>query len=210
VAGDCEQALASPGQRGRAGGALLAVAAPLMAGMMIAVRLRTGQMALFRQARVTGQRKVASIIKLRTLTAHDDADTRWTAAEHSPLGWRLRTTHLDELPQLINVMRGAMSLVGTRPERPYFSARFSREVPRYADRTRMPPGMTGWAQVNGLNGNTSIFEHARFDNYYTEYWPIRLDLVILARTVATVLRGIWAAGEPEDHRGAPAGGREAL
>jgi len=107
-------------------------------------------------------------------------------------------------------MRGAMSLVGTRPERPYFSARFSREVPRYADRTRMPPGMTGWAQVNGLNGNTSIFEHARFDNYYTKYWPIRLDLVILARTVATVLRGIWAAGEPEDHRGAPAGGREAL
>ena len=143
--------------------ALLAVAAPLMAAMMIAVRLRTGQMAVFRQARVTGQGKVASIIKLRTLTAHDDADTRWTAAGHSPLGRRLRTTHLDELPQLINVMRGKMSLVGPRPERPYF---------------------------------------------YTEHWSIWLDLVILARTAATVLRGIWAAGEPEDRRGARAGGGE--
>jgi exopolysaccharide biosynthesis polyprenyl glycosylphosphotransferase len=191
------------------GAALLAVAAPLMAAMMIAVRLRTGQMAVFRQARVTGQGKVASIIKLRTLTAHDDADTRWTAAEHSPLGRRLRTTHLDELPQLINVMRGEMSLVGPRPERPYFSERFSREVPRYADRARMPSGMTGWAQVNGLNGDTSIFERARFDNYYAEYWSIWLDLVILARTFATVLRGIWVAGEPEDRRGARAGRREA-
>ena len=133
--------------------------------------------------------------------AHDDADTRWTAAEHSPLGRRLRTTHLDELPQLINVMRGEMSLVGPRPERPYFSERFSREVPRYADRTRMPAGMTGWAQVNGLNGDTSIFERARFDNYYAEYWSIWLDLVILARTVATVLRGIWTAGEVETVEG---------
>jgi hypothetical protein len=79
VAGDCEQALASPGRQGRAGGALLAVAAPLMAGMMIAVRLRTGQMALFRQARVTGQRKVASIIKLRTLTPTPAGRQRSTA-----------------------------------------------------------------------------------------------------------------------------------
>ena len=82
-----------------------------------------------------------------------------------------------------------MSLVGPRPERPYFSERFSREVPRYADRTRMPAGMTGWAQVNGLNGDTSIFERARFDNYYAEYWSIWLDLVILARTVTEGLKG---------------------
>jgi exopolysaccharide biosynthesis polyprenyl glycosylphosphotransferase len=169
---------------------LFAVAAPLMLALVIAVRLRTGQKALFRQARVTGEGRVAPIMKLRTLTAHDDHDTRWTAAEHSSLlGRWLRSTHLDELPQLVNVMRGEMSLVGPRPERPYFADRFSREIPRYEGRTRMPAGMTGLAQVNGLNGDTSIFERARFDNYYVEYWSVWLDLVILARTLTEVVRG---------------------
>ena len=169
---------------------LFAVAAPLMLALAVAVRLRSGQTALFRQARATGQGRVVPIVKLRTLTAHDDHDTRWTAAEHSsPLGRWLRATHMDELPQLINVMRGEMSLVGPRPERPYFAERFSREIPRYEDRNRMPAGMTGWAQVNGLNGDTSIYERARFDNYYVEYWSVWLDLVILARTLAAVIRG---------------------
>jgi lipopolysaccharide/colanic/teichoic acid biosynthesis glycosyltransferase len=87
------------------------------------------------------------------------------------------------------VLRGQMSLVGPRPERPHFAERFSQEIPRYADRSRMPAGLTGWAQVNGLHGDTSIFERARFDNYYVEYWSIWLDLVILARTLAAVIRG---------------------
>jgi exopolysaccharide biosynthesis polyprenyl glycosylphosphotransferase len=177
-----------------AGAVLLVVTAPLMLALVVAVRLRTGQAVLFRQARVTGEGRVAPILKLRTLAAHDDPDTRWTAAEHSPLGRWLRATHLDELPQLVNVMRGEMSLVGPRPERPYFSERFSHEVPRYADRTRMPAGLTGWAQVNGLNGDTSIFERARFDNYYAEYWSVWMDLAILARTVAAVISGSRARG----------------
>ena len=105
------------------------------------------------------------------------------------LGRWLRATHLDELPQLLNVARGEMSLVGPRPERAYFAERFSKEIPRYADRTRMPAGVTGWAQVNGLNGDTSIFEHARFDNYYVEYWSPWMDLTILARTLAAVAVG---------------------
>jgi exopolysaccharide biosynthesis polyprenyl glycosylphosphotransferase len=170
--------------------ALFAVAAPLILALAAAIRLRSGQTALFHQARVTGQGRVVPIIKLRTLTAHADHDTRWTAAEHySPFGRWLRATHMDELPQLVNVMCGDISLVGPRPERPHFAERFSREIPRYADRTRMPAGMTGWAQVNGLNGDTSIFERARFDNYYVEYWSVWLDVVILARTLAAVLRG---------------------
>ena len=173
---------------------MLALAAPLMLVLVIAVRLRTGQAALFRQARVTGDGRTAQITKLRTLTAHDDHDTRWTSAGQSPLGRWLRATHLDELPQLVNVMRGEMSLVGPRPERPYFADRFGHEVPGYGDRTRMPAGVTGWAQVNGLNGDTSIFDRARFDNYYVEYWSLWLDLVILARTVAAVVRGIRSAG----------------
>ena len=169
---------------------LLAVAAPLMVALAITVRLRTGQTAIFRQARVTRNGRVAPIMKLRTLAVHDDHETRWTATEHgSPLGRWLRATHLDEVPQLANVLRGDMSLVGPRPERPYFAERFNREIPRYEGRTRMPAGITGWAQVNGLNGDTSIFERARFDNYYVEYWSVWLDLVILARTLVTLIRG---------------------
>jgi exopolysaccharide biosynthesis polyprenyl glycosylphosphotransferase len=169
---------------------LFALAAPLILALAVAIRLRSGQTGLFRQARVTGHGRVVPIMKLRTLTAHADHDTRWTPAEHfSPFGRWLRASHMDELPQLVNVMRGDMSLVGPRPERPHFAERFSREVPRYADRTRVPAGMTGWAQVNGLNGDTSIFERARFDNYYVEYWSVWLDVVILARTLAAVVRG---------------------
>jgi len=170
--------------------ALFPVAGPLMLALAVAIRLRSGQTALFRQARVTGEGRVVPILKLRTLVVHADHDTRWTAAEHlSPFGRWLRATHMDELPQLVNVVRGDMSLVGPRPERPHFAERFSRDIPRYAGRTRMPAGITGWAQVNGLNGDTSIFERARFDNYYVEYWSVWLDVVILARTLATVVRG---------------------
>ena len=170
---------------------LLAVSAPLLLVLAAVVRLRFGKTALFRQTRATGNGRLAPILKLRTLADDDESDTRWTVdADHcTPLGRWLRATHLDELPQLLNVLRGEMSLVGPRPERPYFAERFNRDIPRYADRIRMPAGMTGWAQVNGLNGDTSIFERARFDNYYLEYWSPWLDLVILARTVVAVARG---------------------
>lgn len=179
---------------------LLAVCAPLLLALTVVVRLRSGQSPLFRQARVTGCGRVAQIVKLRTLATHHDHDTRWTGAAEDWFSRALRATHMDELPQLLNVIRGEMSLVGPRPERPYFAERFSREITRYGDRTRMPAGMTGWAQVNGLNGDTSIFERARFDNYYVEYWSVWLDLVILTRTAAVIGRAVlrWPAG------GAPA------
>jgi len=131
-------------------------------------------------------------MKLRTLSEYGDPDTSWSVpAQHSSkLGRWLRTTHLDELPQLVNVLRGEMSLVGPRPERPYFADRFSHNIPRYSDRTRMPAGITGWAQVHGLHGDTSMFERARFDNQYIEYWSPWLDVVILARTLAaSISRG---------------------
>jgi exopolysaccharide biosynthesis polyprenyl glycosylphosphotransferase len=169
---------------------LLAVASPLLLALALAIRLRTGRSPLFRQARVTGRGRVTDILKLRTLREHDDPDTRWTPvpALTSPLGRWLRARHVDELPQLVNVLRGDMSLVGPRPERPYFAERFGREIPRYADRTRTPAGITGWAQVNGLTGDTSLYERVRFDNQYIEYWSPWLDLAILARTLAAVVR----------------------
>jgi len=171
--------------------ALLVAAAPVLLVLAAVIRLHTGQAPLFRQQRVTGRGRTASVIKLRTLTGPADPDTSWGVSGHhcSALGRWLRITHLDELPQLWNVLRGDMSLVGPRPERPYFAEEFGREILRYADRGRVQAGMTGWAQVHGLNGDTSIVERARFDNQYIEYWSPWLDVVILARTlVASIMR----------------------
>ncbi len=168
---------------------LLAVTAPLLLVLAAAIRLQSGQSPLFRQVRLTGAGRPVTILKLRTLTGHPASDTSWTAGsqQSSRLGALLRATHLDELPQLLNVLRGDMSLVGPRPERPYFAEQFGREFPRYADRERVPAGLTGWAQVHGLHGDTSISDRASFDNHYIENWSPWLDVVILARTIAAAI-----------------------
>jgi lipopolysaccharide/colanic/teichoic acid biosynthesis glycosyltransferase len=184
--------------------AALAVTGPVLAAAAVAVRLRLPRPVLFRQVRVVGGGKLAEIVKLRTLGQYGDPETAWRVPDEKcgPLGRFLRITHIDELPQLASVLRGDMSLVGPRPERPHFSRRFSQDIPGYAARQRMPAGMTGWAQVHRLNGDTSITDRARFDNAYIEYWSFWLDLVILARTVTSV--AAEAAGELRrwnSHRG---------
>jgi lipopolysaccharide/colanic/teichoic acid biosynthesis glycosyltransferase len=105
------------------------------------------------------------------------------------VGKLMRRTSIDELPQLWSVLKGDMSLVGPRPERPLFVKRFSADVWGYGDRHRVPVGLTGWAQVHGLRGDTSIAERARFDNQYIEHWSLWRDFVVLLRTVAEVARG---------------------
>jgi lipopolysaccharide/colanic/teichoic acid biosynthesis glycosyltransferase len=105
-------------------------------------------------------------------------DTRRT-----PVGRFLRRFGLDELPQLYNIIRGEMSLVGPRPERPFFVERFSGEVPRYLDRHQVRPGVTGWAQVNDLRGDSSIAERTIYDIYYVENWSLVLDLKIIVLTL---------------------------
>jgi lipopolysaccharide/colanic/teichoic acid biosynthesis glycosyltransferase len=104
----------------------------------------------------------------------------------------MRRASLDELPQLFNVLRGEMSLVGPRPERPEFVDLFDMHVRRYGDRHRVKAGVTGWAQVHGLRGQTSIADRAEWDNYYIENWSMLLDFKILILTVLAVLR------RPED------------
>ena len=104
-----------------------------------------------------------------------------------PVGRFLRRTSLDELPQLWNILRGDMTVVGPRPERPYFVDRFSADYPDYAMRHRVPVGLTGLAQVSGLRGDTPISDRARFDNYYIENWSLWLDMKVIVRTVAEVL-----------------------
>ena len=167
---------------------LLIVTAPLMLVAGLAVRLALHRPALFRQVRVVGHGNLAEIVKLRTLGRHGDPDTSWSvpAGQCGALGRVLRVTHIDELPQLASVLRGDMSLVGPRPERPHFVRQFSQAMPGYTGRQRMPAGLTGWAQVHGLNGDTSITDRARFDNYYIEHWSFWLDLVVLVRTLTSI------------------------
>ena len=120
---------------------------------------------------------------------HTDAEKEtgpvWTV-ENDPrrtrIGPFLRYTNIDELPQLWNVLRGDMSLIGPRPERPHFVEKFKEDIDRYMWRHVSKPGMTGWAQVNGLRGNTSIEERIKYDLYYLENWSLAFDFKILLRT----------------------------
>lgn len=171
--------------------ALLA-AAPVMGVCALAVRISDGPGVIFRQERVGLYGRPFTLLKFRTLRAdaHESA-TRWTVAgdcRMSPVGSFLRKSSLDELPQLWNVVTGDMSLVGPRPERPFFVAKFSSVHPGYEARHRMPVGITGLAQINGLRGDTSIEDRARFDNHYIDTWSLWQDLWILARTAASFFR----------------------
>ncbi|MEU8784727.1 sugar transferase [Streptomyces sp. NPDC048637] len=171
----------------------LVVTAPLLLGCALAVRLADGPGVLFRQERIGRGGRRFTLLKFRTWHPYDEheAATRWSVADEcrmSRVGRLLRRTSLDELPQLWNVLRGQMSLVGPRPERPFFVEQFLRTCPEYGARHRMPVGMTGLAQVHGLRGDTSIEDRARFDNLYIDSWSLRQDLLILLRTVASVVR----------------------
>lgn len=171
----------------------LVVASPVMAACALAVRVCDGPGVVFRQERIGEHGRPFVLLKFRTLRpgdAHESA-TRWNVSSDrrmSRVGRALRRTSLDELPQLWNVVRGDMSLVGPRPERPYFVAQFSRMHPGYRSRHRMPVGITGLAQVHGLRGDTSIEDRARFDNRYIETWSLWQDMCVLARTAGSVFR----------------------
>ncbi|MEU3450328.1 exopolysaccharide biosynthesis polyprenyl glycosylphosphotransferase [Streptomyces thermolilacinus] len=174
-------------------GLLLLAAAPVLLLCAAAVRLSDGPGVLFRQERVGENGRLFTLLKFRTLRPEDEreAATRWSVADDERLGAVgsfLRRTSLDELPQLWNVLRGDMSLVGPRPERPYFVERFSLLHADYAARHRMPVGLTGLAQVHGLRGDTSIEDRCRFDNHYIDHWSLWQDVRILLRTAATLIR----------------------
>ncbi len=120
-----------------------------------------------------------------------ESATRWSVADEGRMNWFcrfLRRTSMDELLQLWNVLWGDMSLVGPRPERPYFVAKFSQTYPGYAARHRMQTGITGLAQIHGLRGDTSIEDRCRFDNAYIDNWSLWQDICILLRTAAALVR----------------------
>ena len=174
-------------------GAGLLLVSPILAACALAVRVDGGPGVLFRQERVGLDGRTFTVLKFRSLRPADEqeSDTRWNISDDHRMGGIgrfLRRTSLDELPQLWNVLRGEMSLVGPRPERPFFVTRFAQAYPQYRDRHRVPVGITGFAQVNGLRGDTSIEDRSRFDNYYIESWSLWQDVKILLRTVASVLQ----------------------
>jgi exopolysaccharide biosynthesis polyprenyl glycosylphosphotransferase len=169
----------------------LVLLSPVMLLSAIAVFLE-GRPVLFRQRRVGRNGKEFNLIKFRSVRRDgSDSATTWSMANDvrvGPVGRFLRRTSLDEVPQLWNIVRGDMTLVGPRPERPFFVEKFSADHPRYQYRHRVPVGLTGLAQVSGLRGDTPISDRARFDNYYIDNWSPWLDLKILLRTAAEVFR----------------------
>ena len=177
-----------------ASGTALLILAPLMGCIALAVRLENGPGVLYRQTRVGLDGFNFTVLKFRSVRPDSvglaEGQILFSVNGHAglgPISRFLRKASLDELPQLINILRGDMSIVGPRPERDVFVEQFSQTVPRYDERHRVPVGLTGWAQVNGLRGNTSIEERVRFDNDYIRNWSLWLDLKIIARTVSTVV-----------------------
>ncbi len=171
----------------------LVLLAPVLLTAALAVRLEVGPGVIFRQRRVGLDGRDFELLKFRSLRPVDEQEsqTTWNVSQDcrlGPVGRFLRRSSVDELPQLWNVLRGDMSLVGPRPERQHFVELFSVQFRGYPARHRVPAGLTGWAQAHGLRGDTSIEERARFDNYYIENWSLWLDMKILAKTVGQVVR----------------------
>jgi exopolysaccharide biosynthesis polyprenyl glycosylphosphotransferase len=174
-------------------GLALLFLSPLLAACALAVQYEGGPGIIFRQQRVGLDGRPFDVLKFRSLKPVDETEsqTNWNIKHDDrlgPVGKFLRASSLDELPQLWNILRGDMSLVGPRPERPHFVQQFSSHIPRYTARHRVPAGLTGWSQAHGLRGDTSIEDRARFDNYYIENWSPWLDIKILVMTVGQVLR----------------------
>jgi exopolysaccharide biosynthesis polyprenyl glycosylphosphotransferase len=189
---------------------LLVLLSPVILAVALAVRLSSPGPVLFSQRRVGRDGKVFAFYKFRSMSMApgqsglDDeeevsaldcllgGDTAPGGVEghdrRTTVGRFLRRTSLDELPQLFNVLRGDMSIIGPRPERPEFVELFRQDILRYGDRHRVKSGITGWAQVHGLRGQTSLAERVEWDNYYIAHWSLRLDLKIVALTLVALFR----------------------
>ena len=169
-------------------GVALALLSPLMVTIAVISRITDGPGIIFRQVRISTDGEPFEIMKFRSLRPASDEEsaTKWNVKNDDRMngfGRFIRKTSIDELPQLFNILRGDMSLVGPRPERPHFVEEFGSEFRHYGARHRVPSGLTGWAQIHGLRGDTSIEERVQYDNYYIQHWSLWLDIKIMMRTV---------------------------
>ena len=161
---------------------------PLMLLAVVMIKLTSPGPVIFHQERVGLNRKPFMMYKFRSMHLQTDEEEReqWTTKDDprkTRWGAFMRKTSIDELPQFFNVLKGDMSVVGPRPERPFFVEKFREEVPRYMIKHQVRPGITGWAQVNGLRGDTSIEERINHDLYYIENWTFAFDMQIIFLTV---------------------------
>ena len=166
--------------------ALLILTSPLLLVTAIGVKISSPGPILFAQERVGRDQKPFRMYKFRSMRINDRSESGWssrTDSRRTPFGSFIRKFSIDELPQFVNVLLGDMSLVGPRPEVPYFVERFREEIPRYMVKHQVRPGITGWAQVNGWRGDTSIRRRIECDIYYIENWSIFFDLKILFLTL---------------------------
>lgn len=172
--------------------AVLLLGSPVLMLIAVAIRLESRGSVFFLQERVGMDNQPFWMIKFRTMRIDAEQLGTWTT-QNDPrvtrIGRILRRTSLDELPQLINVLIGDMSVVGPRPEQSRWVEQFSQQIPRYMRRHKEKAGLTGWAQVNGLRGDTSIEERTRYDLYYIENWSLLFDIKIILRTIANFLTG---------------------
>jgi putative colanic acid biosysnthesis UDP-glucose lipid carrier transferase len=167
---------------------IIIMIAPVLASIAIAVKLSSPGPVIYRQRRVTWNGEHFNIYKFRTMPvmAESASGAVWARADDdraTPLGRWLRRYSLDELPQFFNVLKGEMSIVGPRPERPEFIERFRQEVPGYMQKHFVKAGITGWAQVNDLRGNTDLSQRIEYDLFYIDNWSLTFDLRIIAMTV---------------------------
>ncbi len=171
----------------------LVLLSPFMLMAALFVKLDSPGPVFYAQERMGLDARPFKIIKFRTMRQDAEMDgPGWTTPDDvrkTRLGAFLRRFNIDELPQLINVLLGDMSLVGPRPERPVYVEQFRQSIPRYMDRHREKAGLTGWAQVNGLRGDTSIVERTKYDLWYIENWSLWLDIKIILRTIMQTLMG---------------------
>ena len=166
------------------------ISSPIMIIAALAIRFTSRGPVIFKQERVGLHNKVFHMYKFRTMERQVPGEEKkaWTVRNDprvTPVGRFLRRTSLDELPQLFNILRGDMSLVGPRPERPLYVEKFKEEIPRYMVKHQVRPGLTGWAQVNGLRGDTSIRKRVEYDIYYIENWTVWFDFKIILMTFFT-------------------------
>ncbi|MFH0795030.1 MAG: undecaprenyl-phosphate glucose phosphotransferase [bacterium] len=174
--------------------ALLVILSPLILVIHWMIRRESPGSVFYRQERIGIDGRRFQMIKFRSMvpTAEEETGPIFAKANDprcTPVGRILRAHNLDEIPQLFNVIRGDMSLVGPRPERPHFVSQFKENIPRYMARHKVKSGLTGWAQVNGLRGDCSIPERLKYDLYYIENWNIWFDLKILAMTLLGANQG---------------------
>jgi len=167
---------------------VIVVTAPLMLLIAVAIKLDSPGPVIFKQERVGLNRRTFMMYKFRTMKVlpQEISDTQWTTKNdprRTKLGAFLRKTSLDELPQFFNVIAGHMSVVGPRPERPYFVEQFKEEIPKYMVKHHIRPGITGWAQTNGLRGDTSIEDRIKYDIFYIENWTFLFDIKIILKTI---------------------------